>query len=217
MARSIEKKATAERTVPRKTKVDDGESARLAYLTMKGSDDEDDDDDDVLPDAEDNDEKIPIKPPARQLPLKPNTILARTGDKELTLLWYEQTMNLKLEVCEYLYNEEELTRPSDWAKLTDKTIAQMVKGCRDNIRVSAIATIRMMALAFLCKHHIRIQRPLAFLSDITEDMIADIEQQKTIEDQYYDQKSASDPASLPLSDDHVAKSISTVQSLLAEQ
>lgn len=48
-------------------------------------------------------------------------------------------------------------------------------------------------------------------------MIENIEQQKTIEDQYYDQKLSGDPPSLPLTDDNVAKSISIVQSLLADQ
>jgi hypothetical protein len=121
-------------------------------------------------------------------------------------------LGIKQAAADYLHDLEDLTKPSNWAKLTEKTISVIVKGCRDkNIHISATAINKMMLLNFLCMHHERIQRPLLDLTCVDEDMLDDIERQKKHEDHYKDDKPTSDPPSLTLDDVNITKSINTFE------
>ena len=121
-------------------------------------------------------------------------------------------LGVKDAASNYLYDLEDLVKPSDWVELTEKTISVVVKGCRDKgIHVSATAINKMALLAILCMHHERILRPLLDMTSINEDMMDDIERQKKLEDHYKDDKPSSDPPNLPLNDANITKSISTFE------
>ena len=133
-------------------------------------------------------------------------------DRATCVAWYVTFLNLKQDAAEYLYDQEDLTKPSNWAKLNERTIGMIVKNCRDSeIHVNATAASKMVLLAFLCMHQERIQRPLLELTSVDEDILEDIERQKQLEDRYMNEKVSSDPPSLPLDDANVTKSISTIQ------
>jgi hypothetical protein len=130
----------------------------------------------------------------------------------ICITWYETFLNLRTDAAEYLYDLEELNKPSNWAKLSEKTINMIVKGSREReIHVNATATNKMVLLAFLCKHQERFQWPLLELTSVDEDMLEDIERQKQLEDQYKTEKVPADPPSLPLDDANVTKSINAFQ------
>ena len=224
MARSTDKKAATDRSKKPEhdAMVDDPEGS-------DPEDPKDSDEYDLLPsddeDEGDEEEKIPLKPPAKQdkIPRKKAaaTIPARSTkaeDRAECTTWYETFLGVRMETAKYLYDMEGLTKPFHWTKLNEKMISMIVKGCRDaSIHVSVSASNKMALLAFLCMHRHRIQRPLLDMTSIDEDMLDDIERQKKLEDQYKDDKPTSDPPSLPLDDPNVTKSISTFEEDLARR
>ena len=152
------------------------------------------------------------KVPRKQIPGKTPARSTRAEDRTVCIHWYVTFLGVKQPAAEYLHDLEDLVKPSDWLKMTDKTISAIVKGCRDQrIHVSATATGKMGLLAFLCMHHERIQRPILDMTSIDEDMLEDIERQKKLEDHYKDEKPTSDPPSLPLDDANITKSINTFE------
>jgi hypothetical protein len=175
-----------------------------------GSDKEDDVDDDSGEEriAMNTSTRVPRKQTATKTPAR----LTAAEDHSECTAWYEHFLGVKANTAEYLHDQEDLTKPSTWVKLNEKTISMILKGCRDqNIHVSASAVNKMALLAFLCMHHERIQRPLLDMTSIDEDMLDDIERQKKLEDHYKDDKPTSDPPSLTLDDANVTKSISALE------
>jgi hypothetical protein len=160
-----------------------------------GSDDDDD---------EDEEETIPMGGGTGKVPRKSSKTPARSTadeDRMVCTSWYVTFLGVKQAAADYLHDLEDLTKPSNWAKLTEKTISVIVKGCRDQgIHVSATAINKMMLLTFLCMHHERIQRPLLDLTCVDEDMLDNIERQKKHEDHYKDDKPTSDLPGLTLDD-----------------
>ena len=185
-------------------------------------DDPKDSDEDPMPsgkgdDEEDSDEEelIPMRVPRKQTAVKTPARPTKAEDRAACTAWYQTFLGVKANAAEYLYDEEDLDKPSTWVKLNDKTISMIVKGCRDrSIHVSASAVNKMGLLAFLCMHHERIQRPLLDMTSIDEDMLEDIERQKKLEDHYNNDKPTSDPPNLPLDDANVTKSINTFEEIL---
>jgi hypothetical protein len=101
--------------------------------------------------------KVPRKQTSGKVPACPTP----EEDRTVCTQWYVTFLGVKEATAEYLHDLEDLVRPSDWVKLTDKTISVIMKGCRDqSIHVSATAIGKMGLLAFLCMHHERIQRPI---------------------------------------------------------
>ena len=187
----------------------------------KDSDEDDPEKEDDEESAGEPEDTIMMNPAARiKVPRKTNGTKtpARTSkadDRLICTAWYQTFLGVKSTAAEYLYDQEDLDKPSTWVKLNDKTISMIVKGCRDqSIHVSVSAVIKMGLLAFLCMHHERIQRPLLCLTSIDEDMLDDIERQKKLEYQYKDDKPTSDMPSLSLDDANVTKSISTFEEQL---
>ena len=163
---------------------------------------------------EDEEEQVTMKTPSvpRKPRKKPPVLPPAQDDRDLTVNWYLSTLKITGQAARHLYDSEDLTKPSVWAKLDDKTLSQIMKGCRDaTIHVPVLSFKVMQLLVFLCKHHERIQRPLLDLCVINEDMLIDIERQKQLEEQYIKTKDNVDPASLNLDDASVTKSIGIVE------
>lgn len=189
--------------------LEDPENERRSSGPEEMEDDEDVDDDDVR-DGETLEPMLGIQrvPRKTKIPARPTA----AEDRATCVAWYVTFLNLKQDAAEYLYDQEDLTKPSNWAKLNERTIGMIVKNCRDSeIHVNATAANKMVLLAFLCMHQERIQRPLLELTSVDEDMLEDIERQKQLEDRYTNERVSSDPPSLPLDDANVTKSISTIQ------
>ena len=105
--------------------------------------------------------KVPRKTNATKTPAR----TSKADDRLICTAWYQTFLGVKSTAAEYLYDQEDLDKPSTWVKLNDKTISMIVKGCRDqSIHVSVSAVNKMGLLAFLCMHHERIQRPLLCLT-----------------------------------------------------
>jgi hypothetical protein len=193
----------------RELTLDDPENERKSSGPEEMEDDEDVDDDDTR----DGETFEPMRGMQR-VPHKTKIPARSTAaeDRATCVAWYVTFLNLKQDAAEYLYDQEDLTKPSNWAKLNERTISMIVKNCRDSeIHVNATAASKMVLLAFLCKHQERIQRPLLELTSVDEDMLEDIERQKQLEDLYTNGRAPADPPSLPLDDANVTKSISTIQ------
>ena len=197
------------------SKSSDDATAGVEHMSLKDPDDEpyghEEEDDDKI----EEDETIPMrglpKVPGKSTPARST----RDEDRVICITWYETFLNLNQAAAEYLYDREDLTKPSDWARLKEKTISMIVKNCRDSdVHVNATAASTMVMLAFLCMHRERIQRPLFELTNVDEDMLEDIERQMQLEDWYMNEKAPSDPPSLPLDEANVTRSISTVQAAL---
>jgi hypothetical protein len=193
----------------RELSLEDPENERRSSGPEEMEDDEDVDDDDVR-DGETLEPMLGIQRVPRKTKIPARSTAAE--DRATCVAWYVTFLNLKQDAAEYLYDQEDLTKPSNWAKLNEKTIGMIVKNCRDSeIHVNATAANKMVLLAFLCMHQERIQRPLLELTSVDEDMLEDIERQKQLEDRYTNERVSSDPPSLPLDDANVTKSISTIQ------
>jgi len=189
--------------------LEDPENERRSSGPEEMEDDEDVDDDDVR-DGETLEPMLGIQRVPRKTKIPARSTAAE--DRATCVAWYVTFLNLKQDAAEYLYDQEDLTKPSNWAKLNERTIGMIVKNCRDSeIHVNATAASKMVLLAFLCMHQERIQRPLLELTSVDEDMLEDIERQKQLEDRYTNERVSSDPPSLPLDDANVTKSISTIQ------
>jgi hypothetical protein len=193
----------------RELSLEDPENERRSSGPEEMEDDEDVDDDDGR-DGETLEPMLGIQRVPRKTKIPARSTAAE--DRATCVAWYVTFLNLKQDAAEYLYDQEDLTKPSNWAKLNEKTIGMIVKNCRDSeIHVNATAANKMVLLAFLCMHQERIQRPLLELTSVDEDMLEDIERQKQLEDRYTNERVSSDPPSLPLDDANVTKSISTIQ------
>ena len=189
--------------------LDDPENERSSSVPEEMEDDEDVDDDDER-DGETLEPMLGIQRVPRKTKIPARSTAAE--DRATCIAWYELSLNLKQDAAKYLYDQEDLTKPFNWAKLNEKTIGMIVKNCRDSaVHVNATAANKMVLLAFLCMHQERIQRPLLELTSVDEDILEDIERQKQLEDRYMNEKVSSDPPSLPLDDANVTKSISTIQ------
>ena len=203
------------RTKKTASKSNDDATAAVEQLTLTDPDDElidpEEDDDDK---NEDGDETVPMKGLSKSTPARST----RVEDRAICISWYHTFINVTQEAAEYLYDREELTKPSDWSILNDKTVGMIVKNCRDSdVHVNATATCKMVLLAFLCKHQERIQRPLFEMSTVDEDMLEDIERQMQLEEQYMNEKTEADPPSLPLDEANVTRSISAFQSIASRK
>ena len=215
MARpSDRKKATGQRNKPpdedaMEGVTTDGQRNSDEDELLPGHDsDKDEDDEDSDEEAIPMRQAVPISVPRKKTATKTLARSTKAEDRATCTAWYQTFLGVKTNAAEYLYDEEDLDKPSTWVKLSDKTISMIVKGCRDSsIHVSASAVNKMGLLAFLCMHHERIQRPLLDLTSIDEDMLEDIERQKKLEDHYNNDKPSSDPPSLTLDDATVTKSI----------
>ena len=94
--------------------------------------------------------KVPRKQTSGKTPARST----RAEDRSVCTQWYVHFLGVKGAAADYLHDLEDLVKPSDWVKLTEKTISVILKGCRDqNIHVSATAIGKMALLAFLCMHH----------------------------------------------------------------
>ena len=143
------------------------------------------DDDDKIED----DESIPMRGLQKVSGNSTPARSTRDEDRVICTTWYETFINLNQDAAAYLYDREDLTKPSDWARLNEKTIGMIVKNCRDGeVHVNATAASKMVLLAFLCKHQERIQRPLFEMTNVDEDMLEDIERQMQLEEQYLNEK-----------------------------
>ena len=190
--------------------LDDPENERSSSVPEEEMEDDEDADDDADDDEETLEQMLGLQSGTRKTKIPARSTAAE--DRATCIAWYELSLNLKHDAAKYLYDQEDLTKPSNWAKLNEKTIGMIVKNCRDSaVHVNATAANKMVLLAFLCMHQERIQRPLLELTSVDEDILEDIERQKQLEDRYMNEKVSSDPPSLPLDDANVTKSISTIQ------
>jgi acylphosphatase len=211
MARTEKKKTTS--------KSNDDATAGVQQMSLKDRDDEssdpEEDDDDK---NEDEDENVPMSGLPKVLGKSTPARSTRVEDRVVCTTWYQTFINVNQEAAAYLYDREELTKPSDWSKLNEKTVGMIVKNCRDGeVHVNATAASKMVLLAFLCKHQERIQRPLFEMTNVDEDMLEDIERQMQLEEQYLNEKARADPPSLPLDEANVTRSISTFQSIASRE
>ena len=72
-----------------------------------------------------------------------------TDDRSMIVMWYEQTLDLKVEVAKALHNKQDLKTPEHWASLTDKSINTMVKQSQ-GIPICQVDKLKL--LAFACRH-----------------------------------------------------------------
>ncbi len=117
-------------------------------LSDKGDDEGDTDDEELIP------MRVPRKTTAVKTAVKTPARSTEEEDRAACTAWYQTFLGVKPNAAEYLYDEEDLDKPSTWVKLNDKTISMIVKGCRDrSIHVSASAVNKMGLLAFLFPLH----------------------------------------------------------------
>ena len=113
-------------------------------------DDQKDSDEDPLPsgkgdDEEDSDEEIiPMRVPRKKTAVKTPARSTKAEDRAACTAWYQTFLGVKANAAEYLYDEEDLDKPSAWVKLNDKTISMIVKGWR------ALSTRWGYLLSFAC-------------------------------------------------------------------
>jgi hypothetical protein len=106
MAHSDRKKPTS--------KSDDDATTSVENMSLKDPEDKLSDPKEEEDDMKGEDETVPMRGmqrvPRKNIPARST----REEDRVICITWYETFLNLKTDAAEYLYDLEELTKPSNW-------------------------------------------------------------------------------------------------------